>query len=93
MRSTAESSWQDKNGTAGSQWSSVRLLHEVTGLASIRASEEEEVLVPAGASATVLGVDEASQRLSVEFGRDVGGNVFANVAWNEVEIVPIEPAT
>jgi hypothetical protein len=91
MRSTAEPTWHDKYGTVGSQWSSVRLLHGVTGLASIRAGEEERVVIPAGASATVLGVDEASRLLTVEFGRDVEGNVFANVGWDQVEIVPLDP--
>lgn len=82
--------WRDKHGTVGSQWSKVRLLSEVLGLASIGVGrEDEEVLVPAGSTATVLYVNEEKRLVGVEFGGDVEGNVFGNVSWDQLEIVPL----
>ena len=84
-------SWQDGQGNTGKKYSRVRVLKDVPGLASVWASRpDEEVTVPVGTLATVLGVNEETRLITVEFS-GVEGNVFGNLSWDDVEIVPAPP--
>jgi hypothetical protein len=84
-------SWQDQQGNTGKEYSRIRVLKDVPGLASVSASQpDEEVTVPAGTLATVLGVNAQTRLIIVEFS-GVEGNVFGNLSWDDVEIVPPPP--
>jgi hypothetical protein len=83
--------WQDKHGSTGKEDSRVRVLKDVPGLASVWANQpDQDVTVPAGTLATVLGVNEQTRLITVEFS-DVEANVFGNLSWDDVEIVSPPP--
>ena len=76
--------WVDRHGHSGTQLVEVRLLNDVDG-APLEASDDQQVTILAGNTATVLDVRDEQRMIFVEFNTE--GNVHALVAWDNVEIV------